>query len=232
VIALVLTPMVLGYTATRLWWEPAGQPIVAVSAEDTRSIEPSVRASSDAPYASPRPRGGTTTPGAPDRPSSDRDSTPAARSEPETPRRGSVPLSLTAPALGISVPVVPIDDAGGELVPPADPQQIGWWEDGARPGATTGTALLTGHTVHTGGGAFDDLGDLEVGDLVRVDTVRRTIDYRVVSVDYYDREELAERAADIFSQEVPGRIVLITCDRWDGETYHGNTVVVAVPSAA
>ena len=51
------------------------------------------------------------------------------------------------------------------LVPPADPQRVGWWGEGAAPGER-GRALVAGHTVHTGGGALDDLETLEPGDRV------------------------------------------------------------------
>ena len=75
------------------------------------------------------------------------------------------------PALGVRAPVVEIGvGSDGVLVPPDDPRTLGWWAAGAGPGAAYGSALVTGHTVSTGGGAFDDLERLAAGDPVRVRT--------------------------------------------------------------
>ena len=63
------------------------------------------------------------------------------------------PQLVAVPVLGIRVPVDPIEVEAGALTPPSDPGRIGWWADGARPGARHGKAVLTGHTVNAGGGA-------------------------------------------------------------------------------
>lgn len=123
----------------------------------------------------------------------------------------------------------PIRLDGGALTPPADPQQVGWWSEGARPGASVGSAVLTGHTVHTGGGAFDDLETLAPGDDVVVRTDRGPLTYGVVSVRVLGRGELARSSAEIFEQDGPARLVLITCEDWDGSAYLSNVVVVATP---
>jgi LPXTG-site transpeptidase (sortase) family protein len=115
------------------------------------------------------------------------------------------------------------------LLPPGDPQTLGWWRDGAQPGAAQGGALITGHTVHTGGGAFDDLDTMRAGQAVRVRTSRGVIEYAVSSVTVYRKATLARDAARIFSQTVPGRLVLITCEDWNGSGYDSNAVVVADP---
>ncbi|MEP9365039.1 class F sortase [Nocardioides sp. CN2-186] len=146
-----------------------------------------------------------------------------ARWEPGAPRHVQIP------ALDVSVPVVPVKAPGRTLVPPSDPQQLGWWADGAEPGARRGSALITGHTVHTGGGALDDLEQLEPGDAVVVRTQRGTIRYDVRRVHIYSKGSLAAHAEKVFSQHVAGRLVLITCEDWDGERYLSNVVVVAVP---
>ncbi len=141
------------------------------------------------------------------------------------------PRRLLVPSLGVDAPVVPIEAPGGVLTPPADPQVLGWWADGAKPGARTGSALVTGHTVHSGGGAMDDLEQLARGDLVWVRTDHGRIGYDVRSVGVLGKGELAERAEQLFSQEVPGRLVLITCEDWNGVEYLSNVVVTATPVA-
>lgn len=138
-----------------------------------------------------------------------------------------VPLRLIVPSLHVDAPVIPIGAPGGVLLPPSDPQTLGWWSAGARPGAASGGALITGHTVHTGGGAFDDLDTMKPGEVVRVRTPRGVLDYAVSQVTVYRKSTLARDAGRIFSQEVPGRLVLITCEDWNGSGYDSNAVVIA-----
>jgi len=145
------------------------------------------------------------------------------------PRVPGAPVRVRIPALGVDAPVVPVRAPDRTLVPPSDPLRLGWWADGAAPGAPTGSALVAGHTVHHGGGALDDLENLGRGDLVVVRTDHGRIDYAVRRVRIFDKGTLAEHATDLFSQQVPGRLVLVTCEDWDGERYLSNVVVTAVP---
>lgn len=148
---------------------------------------------------------------------------------PEADRARGVPLRLALPRLGVDVPVVETTAPAGILVPPPDPQVLGWWADGAVPGARRGSALVTGHTVSTGGGALDDLELMRVGDRVRVRTAAGVIGYRVTGVRTYRKASLAQDAHELFSQTVPGRLVLVTCEDWDGSVWRSNVVVMARP---
>jgi LPXTG-site transpeptidase (sortase) family protein len=139
------------------------------------------------------------------------------------------PVRVSIPRLGVSARVVGIRASGGQLIPPSNPRLVGWWSDGARPGAAKGAAIITGHTVHTGGGAFDHLAQLRAGDSVKVATAKGTISYAVVAVTTYRKRALAKQAAQIFDQSVPGRLVLVTCEDWNGTTYLSNAVVIAKP---
>ncbi len=138
-------------------------------------------------------------------------------------------MSLSLPALGVAVPVVGTALTDGILVPPDDPRVLGWWTGGAEPGAMTGTAVIAGHTVSTGGGALDHLDRLSRGDRLRVVTHRGRIPYGVVAVGRYSKKALARVADRVFSQEVPGRLVLVTCSDYDGQQFLGNTLVFAEP---
>lgn len=147
------------------------------------------------------------------------------------PARG-IPRRIVVPRLGVDARVVNVDAApGGVLVPPDDPTVLGWWRGGAPPGAVRGAALITGHTVSSGGGAFDNLDTLRAGNRVSVRTRRGRIDYRVTGVTVYRKATLAQDAERVFSQSVPGRLVLITCEDWNGTTYLSNAVVFADPNA-
>lgn len=142
---------------------------------------------------------------------------------------GWIPRRVLVPSLGIDAQVLAIPTVGGVLVPPPDPQDLGWWSGGVRVGASHGSVLITGHTVHTGGGAMDHLGELAEGASVVVKTLDKDVEFRTVSVTYYPKQTLAAEAAVVFEQSGPHRLVLITCDHWNGTTYDGNTVVVALP---
>lgn len=139
------------------------------------------------------------------------------------------PRWVRIPAIKVDAPVVPVRMEGGTLDPPDDPRVVGWWSGGARPGSATGTALLTAHTVHTGGGAFDALGRLTPGARFTVGTTTGTRAYVVQSVELLGKGRLAQRAAVLFDQSVPGRVALVTCADWDGRQYLSNTVVLATP---
>jgi LPXTG-site transpeptidase (sortase) family protein len=156
----------------------------------------------------------------------------AATTPPAKPARAAAagaPTRLVVPRLHVNAPVYPISAPGGVLLPPSNPQTLGWWQDGAVPGAAKGGALITGHTVHTGGGAFDDLETLRAGDRVRVGTAKGSIEYAVTKITIYPKATLARNAQTVFSQDVPGRLVLITCEDWNGSVYLSNTVVLADP---
>lgn len=139
------------------------------------------------------------------------------------------PLEVRVSRLGVRSVAVPISGQSGSLLPPADPQQLGWWREGAEVGAAEGTAVVTGHTVHTGGGALDHLDQLRPGDRVRVRTARGWILYVVRWAEVIDTEALARRAGGLFRRGGFGRLLLITCDDWNGSFYESNAVVAAVP---
>jgi sortase (surface protein transpeptidase) len=81
--------------------------------------------------------------------------------------------------------------------------------------------------VHDGGGAFDNLKQLRPGALIMVTTSRGQLRYRVSSSKTYLKRTLAAEAQDLFGQRVPGRLVLVTCEDWDGTTFLRNVVVIA-----
>jgi LPXTG-site transpeptidase (sortase) family protein len=151
----------------------------------------------------------------------------AAAPKPTPDPATGVPVRLVVPQLDVNAPVVPIPVNDGILLPPSNPQMLGWWDQGAMPGALRGGALITGHTVHTGGGAFDNLDTLHQGDRVQVRTTKGVIRYVVTGVTIYDKGRLARDAQRVFSQTGPGRLVLITCEDWNGSGYDSNAIVFA-----
>lgn len=146
-----------------------------------------------------------------------------AASGPSRPRR------LVIGSLGIRAAVVPVEIAGRTLYPPDDVAKVGWWRDGAMPGAP-GSTVVTGHTVSGGDGVFDALARLRIGDPVRLATEDGVLRYVVTFEASYGRAALAHRAPQLFRQSGASRLVLVTCEDWDGEVYRANHVVIATPA--
>lgn len=125
----------------------------------------------------------------------------------------------------IRAKVVPVIMDGSTLTPPSNPLELGWW--GRRAGSKHGTTLLVGHTVHTGGGALDHLGDVPVGTVASVSGIR----YRVVQNAPVDKPTLAKIAPKLFHQGGSPELVVVTCTGYDENTgeYSSNEVLLAKP---
>lgn len=164
----------------------------------------------------------------------------AIRSEPPpstTPAAPQLPPSepkrLAVPGSKIDAKVVPVAlTADRALDPPRDPSLLGWWNASARPGADEGGTVVAGHTVHTGGGALDAMPKLKRGSKIVLRTGEGKLIYAVDRVVTYSKTELAEQAERIFDQDGPARLVLVTCDDWNGESYLSNVVAYARVVAA
>jgi LPXTG-site transpeptidase (sortase) family protein len=90
--------------------------------------------------------------------------------------------------------------------------------------------VLVGHTVRNrDGGVFDDMGNLSRGDAIEVEGSDSTLTYRVKSINVLSKEEVARNAEEIFAQTGPGRLVIITCEDWDGNAWRSNIVTIAAP---
>lgn len=138
------------------------------------------------------------------------------------------PYRLRIPSIGVDAPVVPIRSSEDRvLLPPRDPGLVGWWRDGAAPGEP-GSAVLVGHTVRfSGGGVFDDVGRLRDGDMIEVEGSGDALTYQIQSVDVLSKNQFARNAERIFGLEGPSRLVVITCDDWDGTAWRSNIVTIA-----
>ena len=90
--------------------------------------------------------------------------------------------------------------------------------------------MVVGHTVRSGGGVFDSVGDLDPGDTIEVKGSDSKLTYRVNSVKVLNKHDVARQAEKIFSQSGAGRLVVITCDDWDGTAWESNIITVATPA--
>jgi LPXTG-site transpeptidase (sortase) family protein len=143
----------------------------------------------------------------------------------------SDPELLIVPEIDLRAPIVPIEiDPDGVLDPPANVHEVGWWQRSAKPGSPSGQTLVTGHTVHTGGGVMNELGNLRPGALVQIKTPLGTVDYETTKVFVYTKAEVAEHKLQLFSQKrASNRLVLVTCTGWTGHDYTSNIIVFADP---
>lgn len=142
------------------------------------------------------------------------------------------PVRLELPRLGLSAPVVPVAvDPDGALGVPTNPDVLGWWVSGARPGDGRGSVVIDGHvdSATEGLGVFARLRELDVGDPVLTQSALGVVQrYRVTGRRQFAKAALPADA--VFAQDVQERLVLITCggqfDR-DVGRYADNVVVFA-----
>lgn len=168
----------------------------------------------------------TATPTTAETPSEEADAEPEKQAEPL-----DGPYTVRIPQIGVEAPVVSIhvnDDR--VLLPPRELSVVGWWSEGAAPGAARGSAVLVGHSARAGGGVFDDVGELQRGDTIEVLGASNALTYAIESVEVLSKEELARTAEEIFDQGGRGRLVVITCEDFDGTAWRSNIVTIASPA--
>lgn len=138
--------------------------------------------------------------------------------------------AILVPSISLDAALVPIATEGQVLTPPSDTDQVGWWDLSAEPGSRKGQTVMTGHTVHSGGGVMNELGELQPGEVVQVRDEGRLVDYRATRVQVYSKAELAAAAEELFAQDHGrGRLVLVTCTEFVDGDYLSNIVVIARP---
>lgn len=165
---------------------------------------------------------------------------PGAAGGPGAPAPAGAPgmvssVTLSIPAVGLELPVLPLTPAAGAIDPPTLTEAY-WVEPYGDPvgdpAASDNTLYIAGHTWGGGDAAFNPLlddsgqrGALTVGDAIEVRTPTGTAEYTVTGTESYARGALPS-AADVWEAS-PGRLVLISClQREDGPPTE-NVVVVA-----
>jgi len=157
-------------------------------------------------------------------------------SDPVGPRL-PIPIFVRIAAIDVATSIVPVGiRRDGAIAIPEDVSLVGWYRLGVPPGADRGSAVLVAHRDGRGQGpgVFYDLGSLEVGDGLAVDTASGDgLAYRVVA-----RESIRKRRLpyeELFSADGSPRLTLISCGGYydpDRGGYQDNIVVTAVPVAA
>lgn len=145
--------------------------------------------------------------------------------------RGARPARVVIASLDINAPVIGVGAHDGAVDVPADPTVLGWWAQGARPGASTGSVVIAGHVdvKSVGKGALYHLESVPIGARATVETTKGTVTYQVVGRRVYAKQALPR---SVFDTRGAPRLVLITCGGpFDKTTRHyaDNIVVYGVP---
>jgi len=120
-------------------------------------------------------------------------------------------LRLRLDAVGVDAAVVPETVASdGTLGVPEDVHELGWWAGGAGVGASTGTTVIDGHvdSAAQGPGALFRLAEVPLGSVINISTTQGVRRYVVRARRSYPKAALP---ADLFRQNGPGQLVVITC---------------------
>lgn len=196
--------------------------VVAAAPAPTKATEPK-------PTRRPEPsmptRRATPTPPPASTPATTTVAPPVART-PSAQPRGSVRLPDGGTARLVRRDLEP----GGVLPVPDDLGEATWW--GAGITARSGATVLAGHVNWRGQvGPFAELWRSRIADRVTVvDGSGKRHAYRVTQVLTVPKEDLPGRAEQLFGQDGPHRMVLVTCGgRWIGgpDGYEENRIVIA-----
>jgi Sortase domain len=110
-----------------------------------------------------------------------------------------------------SVTAVGLHD-DGSLVVPEDPQVVGWWSGGSRPGEPFGSVVVAGHvdSASRGVGVLAALPTVHAGQVVELAAGRRSARYTVVSAGLVP-QTLLSGFSGLFSGSGDPQLVLVTC---------------------
>jgi sortase (surface protein transpeptidase) len=150
------------------------------------------------------------------------------------PLEAAVPQRVDIPSMGITAPVVLRGlDATGAIDPPpyATADAVGWYGDGAHPGAA-GAALMVGHVdTKTKPAVFYDLSAARPGEKVRVTRKDGSVaEFTIDDIQVFDRGRFDPKKVYGPRKEGRAELRLITCGgTFDRATraYTANVVVSA-----
>jgi len=135
-----------------------------------------------------------------------------------------VPKRLSIPRLDVDTKIEVVGkDKKGRIGIPKDPDQVAWYQPGAKAGET-GNVILSGHRDDEKGPAvFYGLGSLRTGDEVIV-SAGEQLRYVVTDITRYPVDEVPTGA--IFGATVSKRLTLITCDGAYGKDGYEERLIV------
>jgi hypothetical protein len=149
-------------------------------------------------------------------------------------RNGDGPTSIAIPAIGVHAPIVAVGlQANGAMQLP-NPDQVGWYTLGPRPGAP-GPAVLVGHVDdHTGPAVFFRLRQLRPGDQILIGQSDGTTSrFLVGRLEQHPKTALPTNR--IWTTARRPLLRLITCGGSFNQTtrhYRDNLIVYASPTGS
>lgn len=159
---------------------------------------------------------------------------PRGAAVPSAPPGGAVeplpePERIRVPAMDLDERLIDLGIAGdGTMEVPADPDRVGWFAGGGRPGGPGPTVVAAHVDSLEGPAVFARLSDVAPGDEVLLDTAAGTATYVVTGVRAVPRDDFP--TARVFGATRRDLVRLITChgpyDR-GGAGYAENLVVTA-----
>jgi sortase A len=121
------------------------------------------------------------------------------------------PVQLRIPSIGVNAPIEYVGlDASGTMETPKNPQHVGWFYLGPRPGET-GSAVIAGHRNWANGktAIFDDLYKVRVGDHIEVvDSQGKISPFVVQKTVQYDKDAIVP---EVFFSSKGIHLNLIVC---------------------
>jgi len=147
------------------------------------------------------------------------------------PKELSTPLELSIESIGVMAPIEAVGVVTGEMAVPTFPENVGWYQFGARPG-DVGNAVLAGHVnwKDSPNAAFTNLKEVRIGDIIKV----TNSDGKIVSflVNDIKRYPLYADTEEVFSSDDGlAHLNLITCDGiWNSiiKSHESRLVIFAV----
>ncbi len=125
-----------------------------------------------------------------------------------------VPLQLKIPRLGIDAAIEAVaTDPDGRMSTPVQPQHVGWYRLGVRPG-DPGDAVIDGHVDWPSGpAAFQNLQSVAAGDEIVAVTSSNRLTFKV---DRTTKYSFRATVPGLFTQQGAPQLSLITCTGgWD-----------------
>ena len=237
-IALILTAAVLIHQNQAAPTDAGTLPAAVTVTSTTTVPRPAHKARSAATYPQTASISSHNVPSSADRRAAPRTSSNGTASTPPATvsptQLSGVPRQLVLPSLGVTADIVRVDSVAGVLQVPDDISTVGWWQNSVPAGSLTGTTVIDGHidSAAAGEGALFHLANLGPGDHVQVRTATgRTLTYQVQARRVYVKAD--GLPAELFNQQGPARLVIISCGGPFDATIHSyedNIAIYATPT--
>ncbi|KJC63589.1 hypothetical protein TZ00_13725 [Agreia bicolorata] len=142
------------------------------------------------------------------------------------------PLRIQIQAVGLDADVRAMGVPESRELDPPGPYRAYWISDyGVAGPASTNTTYLAGHTYRDGSAVFNPLldvpqsaGAVSPGESIVITTPEGDVSYTIESTELYDKTSVEQQTK--LWEQVPGRLVVVTCFQYNGGTSSSQNFVV------